>query len=451
MAQFLTPAFLQASDASSNPLVGAKEYIYAAGTTTLLSLFSNEALTTPLTNPLVADAAGVFPGCFIAETKFKVLLKTSADVLLYSRDPVYSTGQADNVLASNVSFDGSGIGFSSTDVQAAIVELFGSVAHLSGADFLGPVSVTGDLKFQANDSLSNPTVYAALSPTVTDNVDGTEDGKLDIKTIVAGSLAPRLSIAQGVYASRAIGGDQGRDTTNLGTMFVNGIPGSAKMLAGLKVQATSATQVQVTASGGLSVTAAISTAGLNGLDTGAEAASTWYHVYVIWNGATAAALLSLSATAPTMPAGYTQKIRVGAVRNDASSNLWRSIQYGNRAQVIVGTNPTTTPVIASGSNAAVYTAASISAFVPPTAGVIWGILIGAASDNTSVGVAPNANYGAYNSSTNGPPVGNGNGGITGSTIFTNSQFNLVLESTDIYYSSSKSTAAVTLTGWEDNI
>ena len=71
------------------------------------------------------------------------------------------------------------------------------------------------------------------------------------------------------------------------------------------------------------LTVLITAGGANGLDTGAEAASTWYYVFVIYNATTAtvAGLLSLSATAPTMPAGYTYKALVGVVRNDGSSNI----------------------------------------------------------------------------------------------------------------------------------
>lgn len=71
----------------------------------------------------------------------------------------------------------------------------------------------------------------------------------------------------------------------------------------------------------VSLTVDIAASGANGLDTGAEASSTWYYVWVIWNGSTTAGLLSTSATAPTMPSGYTHKALVGAVRNNGSSNF----------------------------------------------------------------------------------------------------------------------------------
>ena len=89
----------------------------------------------------------------------------------------------------------------------------------------------------------------------------------------------------------------------------------------------------------VSMTAAVGTPGA--LDTGAEAASTWYYVWLISNGTAVAALFSASATAPVLPAGYVYKARIGAVFNDASSNLIRVMQVDNIVsieQVVLFTN-----------------------------------------------------------------------------------------------------------------
>lgn len=58
-----------------------------------------------------------------------------------------------------------------------------------------------------------------------------------------------------------------------------------------------------------------------GLDTGAVAANTGYHVWMIYNPTSGIsdALFSTSATAPTMPGGYTKKRRIGWIRTDGSS------------------------------------------------------------------------------------------------------------------------------------
>jgi hypothetical protein len=224
--------------------------------------------------------------------------------------------------------------------------------------------------------------------------------------------------------------------------------------SGLKVQATSDTAVSVTGVLGLSVSAAITASGANGLDTGTEAISTWYNVFVIWNGTSAACLLSVSATAPTLPGSYVNFVRVGAVRNDGSGNFWRTLQYGRRAQVVIGTNPTSVPVITSGSTGSpttpTWTSVAVGSFVPPTASAIRGTFLMAQSDNTKAILAPNNSYGAYNSN-NAPPLGNGNSGITGSNIIVNEQFDFILESTNIFYASNNGSTNVLLNGWEDNL
>lgn len=65
------------------------------------------------------------------------------------------------------------------------------------------------------------------------------------------------------------------------------------------------------------ITVDITASGANGLDTGAEAADTWYYLWLIFNPTTevVAGLLSTSPTSPTMPSGYTKKRLISAVRN----------------------------------------------------------------------------------------------------------------------------------------
>lgn len=60
-----------------------------------------------------------------------------------------------------------------------------------------------------------------------------------------------------------------------------------------------------------------------GIDTGSEAASTWYHVWLIRKDSDGSAdvLFSTSVSSPTMPSGYTAKRLIGSVYNDASSAL----------------------------------------------------------------------------------------------------------------------------------
>src|SRR3954468_20261282 len=72
--------FLRAADSSNTPLSGAKANIYAAGTTTPLSLFSDTGLSVGAANPIVADAYGQFPVRYFSPVSYKIATTTSADV-----------------------------------------------------------------------------------------------------------------------------------------------------------------------------------------------------------------------------------------------------------------------------------------------------------------------------------------------------------------------------------
>lgn len=111
--------------------------------------------------------------------------------------------------------------------------------------------------------------------------------------------------------------------------------------------------------------ALITASGAGGLDTGTEASSTWYHIWVIWNGATAAALLSTSALFDglALPAGYTHGGYVGAVFNNAAGNLMEMYQTGNR--VASGA-----VAVLNAGTATGYTNVDLSGAIPPTAALV---------------------------------------------------------------------------------
>lgn len=69
-------------------LPGSKLFFYTTGTTTPLATYSDQALTTPNANPVVAGADGRFGPIWLQLTSYKVVLKTAADVTLVTRDPV---------------------------------------------------------------------------------------------------------------------------------------------------------------------------------------------------------------------------------------------------------------------------------------------------------------------------------------------------------------------------
>jgi hypothetical protein len=131
-------------------------------------------------------------------------------------------------------------------------------------------------------------------------------------------------------------------------------------------------------------------------------------------------------------------------------------QYNRRAElnILAAGNPTTGVVITSGTSGApgtpTWTAVALANFVPAIAAKLIGIAKVAWSDSTGMILAPTNGYGTAGSA-NPPPIGQVNGGLTGSVITTDVPFEWNLQSFNIYYASNNGSAAVILAGWELNI
>ena len=110
----------------------------------------------------------------------------------------------------------------------------------------------------------------------------------------------------------------------------------------------------------------IVSSGVNGLDTGAEAVSTWYHIWVIAKeDGTTDGLFSLSSTAPSMPSGYTYKALVGAIYNNSSSNFIKI--YQRDTKVVIQT------ILATTFGPITLGATLVSNIIPTTAKYINGV------------------------------------------------------------------------------
>lgn len=121
------------------------------------------------------------------------------------------------------------------------------------------------------------------------------------------------------------------------------------------------------------LTCALDVSGVNGLDTGSEAANTWYYLYAIYNPATltSARLFSTVNEAVsgsiTLPSGFTKKrqLRI-AVRNNASSDIipfsYRSLDAFIRFQNFeTGVSPYR---VYSGASTS-WTGVSLATLAPP--------------------------------------------------------------------------------------
>ena len=89
MASLMPLGKQQYFSASGAPLVGGKVYTYAAGTTSALATYSDKAGVTPNTNPVILDSRGEAT-IFWGQAGYKVVLKDSADVTIWTQDNLYA-------------------------------------------------------------------------------------------------------------------------------------------------------------------------------------------------------------------------------------------------------------------------------------------------------------------------------------------------------------------------
>lgn len=99
MAKLSPQGPFRAFDADGLPLAGGKLYTYAAGTTTPKATYTTEAAGTPNTNPVILDADG-YANVWLGDGSYKLVLKTSADVTLWTIDDV--VGDASSGFAAAV-------------------------------------------------------------------------------------------------------------------------------------------------------------------------------------------------------------------------------------------------------------------------------------------------------------------------------------------------------------
>lgn len=77
-------------DDNGEPMPGCYLQFYESGTTTPAAVYADGALTTPLSNPVVANAAGIFPAIYgDPSVVYRMQLYNAADVLISDDDPIH--------------------------------------------------------------------------------------------------------------------------------------------------------------------------------------------------------------------------------------------------------------------------------------------------------------------------------------------------------------------------
>ncbi len=211
----------------------------------------------------------------------------------------------------------------------------------------------------------------------------------------------------------------------------------------------------------VAVTADSAVVGAGGVESGTTiSGAMWVARHIVadpWTGQVRA-LLSTSATAPILPAGFTFSAFTGWHRT-SGGNFHGIRQRGRQAQYVVGLAQTAAlPIIASGTvgtfslTSPTLVATDVSSTVPTTASAIKLVIAHFWKNLTQSNmlVAPSQSYSGAN---NGPSGSTGmiwpNVVSQGAAAYANYPFEMALEATTVSVASSSAGGALACLGWTE--
>lgn len=194
---------LYLADIDGAPLVGGKLYFYESGTTTPLDTFADDTLSTPNTNPVIADARGFLPPIFLQNLSYRVVLKDSSDVEIWTADPVSpfvaTTTGAPTQTVIELTVDGN----EQVPQVGVVGDLYVPFACTITADVMQadlPGSAVVDVwaaPFVVNTppSAAN-SITASAPPTLTDSVSSIDTELTGWDTAIAAGTALRFNLVE---------------------------------------------------------------------------------------------------------------------------------------------------------------------------------------------------------------------------------------------------------------
>lgn len=206
MTERLVLPIQSAYDNNGDPLAGAKLEFFEAGTSTPLDTYSDSTLSTANTNPVIADSSGRFGDVFMQSRSYKVVLKNSSDVTIWTADPYIVGSTASYIYLGTSSGSSSAYTFSPTPGIDSYEEgaTYRGVMHTDSADGAITLNISaqgtknlkkydgsgneinleaGDLQQdQAYDFIDTGTNIVVLNPTKTYNIVFNDSSELTIAT-----------------------------------------------------------------------------------------------------------------------------------------------------------------------------------------------------------------------------------------------------------------------------
>ena len=93
MAILLNNPLFSLDDGNGVPIIGGQAFFYLTGTTTLSNVYSDNALATPLSNPVVANSAGRFANIYLdPAVTYRLIIKDASNNTIRDIDPLNPAG-----------------------------------------------------------------------------------------------------------------------------------------------------------------------------------------------------------------------------------------------------------------------------------------------------------------------------------------------------------------------
>lgn len=348
MARFAAPT-LQFFDDNGDPLAAGKLTFYATNTLTLKNTYSDDALTVANTNPVVADAAGRFGNIFLEAGTYRVVLKNSADVQIWDRDPVEgpigSSGAIDEktgnytltiadatkVIAANATSaavtitllpaatatDGYEVTIKKTDSSTNTVTIDGDGSEtIDGANTLVLTEQYQSVTIRS-DGANWQRVGFSVKPDASRLIGTDSSGRFDSISVTGNDIALSSSSIRGNFPRGHLWGLGIANNSTDSDHDIDIAVGECRSGADsddLVLSAALTKQIDAAWAAGDDA---------GGLFDGTVANTTVYHVFLIKKDSdgTIDAGFDTSVTAANIPDGYTAHRRIGSVKTNSSANI----------------------------------------------------------------------------------------------------------------------------------